>query len=429
MNRNSKDLPKPNSPVQVALIGTGNRSKMIYQPLLPALADWIEVVACVDPVQEHCDKAAEKLGARAYYDVHEMVKDQIAEAALVVTPVPSHYGYSTYLSSHGIHNQCETTWCSLLAQAREMIRVAKENDVVVRVAENFFRFGCDRFAQKVKESGFVGRIGRIFSYADHTGYHNNSRWVRFFGHPYWVQALEHKIETPSFRSMPHRFHSGENFRAHFFGFPGGEMVADQLANPKGWLGRHPRPGYTEWQGERGTLLCHTPDPVRGKDGFTFRKMQLRRCSDAGTDEEHGVELIRSIADEIVDVIDEDDGPNWTRTYADTSQGRIEYVNPFRSGANTNTRKDYDASLMSHIADFALAVRGVKQSEFDEEDALMSLVMEHACDLSASEEGRRIKLPLADEDAADAPTKQNLTKQYGIDPMDVEGMLSVNYAQP
>ena len=81
--------------------------------------------------------------------------------------------------------------------------------------------------------------------------------------------------------------------------------------------------------------------------------------------------------------------------------------------------------MSHIADFALDVRGVQKGEFDEEDALMSL----ACTLSESEEGRRIALPLADEDAADAPARQSLQTEYGIDPMDVEGMMSVNYARP
>ena len=118
------DYPKPDKPVQIALVGTGNRSKGIYQPLLSALSEWVEVVACVDPVRENCDYAAEAFGAHAYYDVREMVKDGIAEAALVVTPVPSHYAYSVYLSDHGIHNQSETTWCSLLAQAREMIRVA-----------------------------------------------------------------------------------------------------------------------------------------------------------------------------------------------------------------------------------------------------------------------------------------------------------------
>jgi predicted dehydrogenase len=424
------ETPKPEDPVKIALIGTGNRASTIYQPLLPALSDWVEVVACCDPVKAHCDAAADALGARPYYDVGELVRDGIAEAALVVTPVPSHYAYSVYLSSHGVHNMCETSWCNLVAQGREMIRVAKEQGVVVRVAENFFRFACDRYAQTIKENGFIGRIGRIFSYADHTGYHNNSRWVRFFGHPVWAQAIGHAMDTPSFRSMPHRFHKGEQFKAHFFSFADGSMVVDQLANGKGWLGRHPRPGYTEWQGERGTLLYRAQDPQAGQaSGFSLGKMQLRRCSDAGVDAERGVETIHSIADEIVDVVDEDDGVSWTRSYAETSEGRIEYSNPFHCKDYHNIRRDYGPSAMSHIVDFALAVRGLRPSEFDAEDALMSLMMDVACRESAQNEGRRVALPLVGELEGDAQMRRSLSEQHGVDPMEVEGMIAVNYAQP
>ena len=91
------DIPKLDTPVKIALIGTGNRASTIYKPLLSSLTDWVDVVACCDPVKKNCDAAAAGLGALAYYDVRELVKDGIAEAALVVTPVPSHYAYSVYL--------------------------------------------------------------------------------------------------------------------------------------------------------------------------------------------------------------------------------------------------------------------------------------------------------------------------------------------
>ena len=45
------EVPKLDDPVKVALIGAGNRASTIYQPLLPSLKDWVEVVACVDPVK------------------------------------------------------------------------------------------------------------------------------------------------------------------------------------------------------------------------------------------------------------------------------------------------------------------------------------------------------------------------------------------
>ena len=158
-------------------------------------------------------------------------RDGIAEAALVVTPVPSHYAYSVYLSSHGIHNMCETTWCSLVAQAREMIRVAREQGVVVRVAENFFRFACDRFAQTVQDSGFYrSHRPHLQLRRSHRGITTTRAGCAFLG----IQCGR-RPSGIGWRRRPSAhcrtaFHSGEHFKAHYFGFAAGEMVADQLAN-------------------------------------------------------------------------------------------------------------------------------------------------------------------------------------------------------
>ena len=144
----------------------------------------------------------------------------------------------------------------MVCQAKEMIAVAQKNKVIVRVAENFFRMPIDRFAQTVRDSGYLGRIGRVVSYADHTGYHNDSRWIAFAQcHPEWVQSIDHDMAHPAFYSMPQRRHEKETLKARFFHFPNDMLVMDVgSGHVKGHLGRHPRPGYTEFQGERGTLV-------------------------------------------------------------------------------------------------------------------------------------------------------------------------------
>ena len=60
-------------------------------------------------------------GVPAFYDIRELIRGRPMEAALVVTPIESHHAISVYLSSHGIHNLTETSWCSMVAQAKEMI--------------------------------------------------------------------------------------------------------------------------------------------------------------------------------------------------------------------------------------------------------------------------------------------------------------------
>lgn len=49
-------------------------------------------------------------------------------------------------------------------------------------------------------------------------------------------------------------------------FAGGLFVLDVgSGHVKGHLGRHPRPGYTEWQGERGTLVHRARGADWGRD--------------------------------------------------------------------------------------------------------------------------------------------------------------------
>ena len=172
-------LPIPSTPLKLALIGAGNRAQTIYQPLWESLRPWCVPAAVCDPVSGNGQALAAALGVPYYADIRGLVKDRPMEAALVVTPVPSHHSISVYLSSNGISNHIETTWAIMVCQAKDMIAAARKNQVVVRVAENFFRMPVDRFAQTVRDSGYLGRIGRIVSYADHTGYHNDSRWIVF----------------------------------------------------------------------------------------------------------------------------------------------------------------------------------------------------------------------------------------------------------
>ncbi|MBI1929103.1 Gfo/Idh/MocA family oxidoreductase [Candidatus Poribacteria bacterium] len=360
------------------------------------------------------------LGVGAYYNIHELVKDKPMEAAIVVTPIPSHHSISVYLSSHGVHNMCETTWCSTVGQAREMLQTARENNVIVRVAENFFRFSIDRFAQSLRDSGYLGRIGRIFSYNDHTGYHNNSRWIAFAqAHPLWVGAIEHTMPTVSFYSTPQRFHERETFRARYFGFPENFLVVDSASNVKGFLGRQSRPGHTEWQGERGTLV-HRPE-----------RTELRYCSEGRRHQKSDPPgKGGGKPDQVYPVKQEmgEDG-QWLRTYCETADGVIEYINPHRLDGYREKDMGYNCAIADHITDFTLAVRGLRESEFDEEDAMMSLMMDVGAKESAMNEGKRMGLPLEGETEADAQTRTALKQEYGVDPMDVEAMLTISYPKP
>ena len=424
-------LPIPYEPLKLALIGAGSRSQTIYLPLWESLKPFCVPVAVCDPVRENGDKLAAALGVPAYTDIRRLVQDHPMQAAVVVTPVPSHHSISVLLSSNGIPNLTETTWASMVCQVREMIATARKHNVIVRVAENFMRMPIDRFAQTVRDHGYLGRIGRVVSYADHTGYHNNSRWIAFARcHPEWVQCIEHAMAHPAFYSQPQRWHEKERLDARFFHFPNDVLVMDVgSGHVKGHLGRHPRPGYTEWQGERGTLVH------RGIENFFKDETELRYVSDAKfapAQEAVGNLWGGGYADVITPVVNTIENDCWTGAYADTPQGRIVYESPLRAFAKFGKVSDrdwYGVAVMDHIVDFVLAVRGLRNSEFTDEDALMSTMMEIGAHESALQESRRIQLPVEGELEADALERERQRKQFGVDPLDVDAMLSVSFPRP
>jgi hypothetical protein len=119
-------------------------------------------------------------------------------------------------------------------------------------------------------------------------------------------------------------------------------------------------------------------------------------------------------------------------HADTPTGRIEYVSPLMSYARIGKvagRDWYGVAVMDHVVDFTLAVKGLRDSEFTAEDALMSEMMEIGAHESARQEGRRIKLPIEHDLESDALTREAQRKQFGCDPLDVEAMLSVSFPRP
>lgn len=411
-----------NPPVSLALIGAGNRSQRIYAPLFDALRPWVQVTAVCDPVREHADALAGELGAAAFFDLHDLVRARPMEAALVVTPIESHHAISCYLSRHGVHNQVETSMASLLVQAQEMVATAKANSVVHRVAENFFRFPFDRIAKQIATSGFIGPIRRLTSFHDHVGYHNNSRWIVFYGaYPTAVQAIEHTIPVASHYEAAHRFHDTETFRVRFFTFPDGRLVTDLAGNIKGLLGRYPRPGYTELDGERGAI-------VRSATRHWHGEAEVRFCSD------HALQN-GGVADEIYPVVHVAEGGNWISTYVDLPIGRIEHVNPYRPTEPSADRREhydrdyYGACVMDHIVDFARAVRGQGASEYTDADAEMAMMMEIGARESALRDGARLPLPLTGDIESEEQGRAAIKAKYGADALDVEAMLAISYPRP
>ena len=134
--------------------------------------------------------------------------------------------------------------------------------------------------------------------------------------------------------------------------------------------------------------------------------EVRYCSDAALD-------TKAIADEVYPIEHIVEDGDWASTRVDLPTGRVEYVNSFRlpPEANTHPTRDYyAAAVMGHVADFAKAVRGVAFAEYNEEDAMMAMMMEVATRESALKNGERLSFPLSGELASEEKTRRESVRQ-------------------
>ena len=152
--------------LNVAIIGSGNRTKKVYYPLFGSLKEYINIVAVCDPNEKSCKELSLKLNAKPYFSIKKLVNDKIIDAALLICPIDLHYALSCYLSENKIHQLIETSMCSTLERSRLMVEKANENKVIIRIAENFFRFPFDRIAKdfSIRVSGDQHVFSKVYGF-------------------------------------------------------------------------------------------------------------------------------------------------------------------------------------------------------------------------------------------------------------------------
>ncbi len=143
--------------VKVGIIGTG----FIGPAHIEALRrlGYVDVVALADMNEEVAKKKAELLSIGRYYgDYKEMLKDTDIEVVHICTPNHLHYIMSKDAMEAGKHVVCEKPMAMNTAEAEEMIKIAKEKNVVNAVHFNLRFYPLMHHVKKMIENGELGRI-------------------------------------------------------------------------------------------------------------------------------------------------------------------------------------------------------------------------------------------------------------------------------
>ncbi len=119
--------------VRFAVVGTNFITDWVLKGAF--MDDRFELVAVYSRTYDQGKSFADKYGVeRIYTDLETMARDSEIDAVYIASPNSMHAQQSILCMRHGKHVLCEKAFCSNAREAREMVKVAKEQGVVLMEA-------------------------------------------------------------------------------------------------------------------------------------------------------------------------------------------------------------------------------------------------------------------------------------------------------
>lgn len=204
------NLPQtPSRILNIAVIGTGTRAQSHLQTI-QTLTDLYRLTAVCDPMPGRAEEVGGRLGVPGYTDLSTMFDQEKLDAVLVTAPPEFHHTVACEAAARGVHVLCETPIAVALPYADAMIQAAKDNGVVLEIAENVWRFPQERFKKMLLDSGMLGDVRVVKLYYTSGSYHGiNAVRQLVPSEPTRVVGMARIMDAPSqFRFIdPYHFHT------------------------------------------------------------------------------------------------------------------------------------------------------------------------------------------------------------------------------
>jgi predicted dehydrogenase len=116
--------------IKTAVIGVGYLGKFHAEKysLLPEA----ELVAVCDSDSQRANEIATRLGVRSYTDYRQLLAGQV-EAVTIAVPTVLHYEVAKFFLSQGIHVLLEKPIATTLAEAEELVKLAKQHKITLQI--------------------------------------------------------------------------------------------------------------------------------------------------------------------------------------------------------------------------------------------------------------------------------------------------------
>ena len=149
-------------PVRIGLVGLGRAGVGMHIPELSSRTDKFKIVAVCDIIEERRTEWAEKLGAKAYASIEELIADPDVELVDIATRSRDHFPHAKAALLAGKDVQLEKPFCRNASEAAELVALGSQPAGPHLYIRHNRRFE-DHFeqVQKIIASGLLGTVYEI----------------------------------------------------------------------------------------------------------------------------------------------------------------------------------------------------------------------------------------------------------------------------
>lgn len=156
--------------VKIGIVGCGRVFQHYLGIFLKEGVYGYKVVSVCDIDSDKCLAGAAAFGAKSYFDLDIMLRNEILDLLIICTPSGQHYEHTKKAFYHGVSVLCEKPITMLPQQAIELLRISEERKLMYGVSfQNRFNSAVQILEKAIRE----GRFGKIVTSTIRI------RWCRF----------------------------------------------------------------------------------------------------------------------------------------------------------------------------------------------------------------------------------------------------------
>jgi predicted dehydrogenase len=164
--------------VRMGVVGAGS---IAIRGILPHLAmydlkDRLKLQAVCDPVEGRAEAAAERFGIeRAFTTLEELLADGDVDAVSIASPIGLHYEQGKRALEAGKHVHFNKTMTTTVAEATELIELAKKKDLRIVASPGEMLRPHNRFIREQIQQGAIGTLTWAICGAAFGQYHEQEK--------------------------------------------------------------------------------------------------------------------------------------------------------------------------------------------------------------------------------------------------------------